>query len=233
MARGRPRRNWLSFAEARVLVRDESIAHRAEYLRWHDRNKPKQIPKYPRTTYKSEWVSWNDWLGNNNVFDKNIRQIRPFVEAVAYAHSLQLTTMKTWSTHIREHGIPNDVPSHPELYYKQWVSWGHWLGNTVRGRVAAKQIITADAGILYIVAMPGMPGNIMKIGVEAGGVSALKDAQAKQGFRVIKMYKMEEGYDWEATVARYAKRWWEDDQHWVVSNIHELAFDLFSDLVPA
>jgi len=230
----RKRHNWLSFDEARFLVRDESIAHQAEYFRWHVYNRPRQIPKRPDRVYK-EFKGWNDWLGNNNKFKggKRVAQ-RPFVEAVAYAHSLNLAKSSDWPAFIREHGIPNDVPSHPELYYKQWVSWGHWLGNTVTGRIAGQQtVIASQVGILYIVAMPGMPSNIMKIGVEAGGVSALRDAQAKQGFRVIKMYKMEEGYDWEATVARYATRWWEDDQHWVVSNIHELAFDLFSDLVPA
>jgi len=225
--------NWLSFDEARQLIQDECISHHAEYLRWHEYNRPRQIPKRPERVYK-EFKGWNDFLGNDNKFKggKRIAQ-RPFVEAVAYAHSLHLKKSSDWPSYIREHGIPNDVPSHPELYYKQWVSWPHWLGNTVSGRVAAKQIITTDAGILYLVGMPGLPGNIMKIGVEAGGVSALRDAQAKQGFRVIKMYKMEEGYDWEATVARYATRWWDDDSQWVVSNIHELAFDLFSDLVPA
>jgi hypothetical protein len=225
------RRNWLSFTEARLLIQDECIESVADYTRWHVWHKPKQIPKYPNNVYTSEWVSWNDWLGNENVFDKKKRPIRPFVEAIAWVHKLKLKSQQQWSMHIREQGIPNDIPSHPELYYDQWVSWPHWIGNTLSKRVAVAQETIEQCGLLYIVHMPGRPANIFKIGIESGGVSAMRDAQEKMQFRVIKLFKMEVGYDWKALVDHYAKPWWEDDAEYVVSNVNELMFELGSDLL--
>ena len=232
MAQGRPKRNWLSFEDARWLVRDENISHMAEYLRWHDRNKPAQIPKRPERVYK-EFKGWNDWLGNDNKFKGGKRvPCRPFLEAVAWVHKLQLKSTQSWHQHIREHGIPEDIPSHPELYYKkEWVSWPHWLGNTLSTRVAATQEIVQEAGLLYIVHLPGRPANVFKIGVELGGASALRDAQKRVNFRVIKLFKMEPGYDWRSSVLQHAKPWWEDDSEYLVDNVNQLIFDLSSDLL--
>jgi hypothetical protein len=225
------RRNWLTFEEARMLARDECIAHRAEYFKWHDWNKPKQIPKYPQVTYKDQWVSWNDWLGNNNTFKGVKKKCRPFTEAVAWVHKLKLKSSAQWIVHVREHGIPDDIPSHPELYYDQWVSWPHWIGNTLSKRVAVAQKTIEECGLLYIVHMPQRPANIFRIGIESGGLSAIRDTQAKMGFRVIKLFKMEVGYDWKALVDQYAKPWWENDAEYVVSNVNELMFELGSDLL--
>jgi len=233
MSKGRKRKktNWLTFTEARMLVQDECIAHQAEYFKWHDWNKPKQIPKRPNRVYK-EFAGWNDFLGNNNEFKggKKVR-CRPFTEAVAWTHKLKLNSSTQWPQYIREHGLPDDVPSHPELYYDEWVSWPHWLGNTLSKRVAVAQEAIKECGLLYIVHVPGNPNNVFKIGIESGGASALQDAQKKASFRVIRLFKMEAGYDWKAIVSRYAKPWWEDDTQYVVSNVNELAFELSSDLL--
>lgn len=221
---------WLSFTEARALIHDECISSIVEYLRWHEWNKPRQIPKYPCNVYK-EWVSWNDFLNNDNVFDKKRRKIRPMLEAIAWVHSLRLKSAQAWVAYVREEGIPNDIPSHPELYYDTWVSWSHWLGNTLSTRVATAQQIVQEVGILYIVHVPGRPTNVFKIGVEAGGASALREAQLKIGFRVVRMFKMEVGYDWRSMVLQHAKPWWEDESEYVAVNVHQLIFDLGSDLL--
>ena len=234
MAQGRPRRNLLSFADARQFVRDECISHRAEYFRWYDYNRPAQIPKYPRTAYKDEWKGWNDWLGNNNTFKGVKRNFRPFSEAVAFVHKLHLKSAQAWFQYIREHGIPDDIPSRPELVYRKrgdWVSWPHWLGNTLSTRVAGVQEIVKQAGLLYIVHIPGRPANVFKIGVELGGASAIRDAQAKVGFTVIKLFKMEPQYDWKALVLQHAKPWWENDAEFLVDNVNALMFDLGNDLL--
>jgi len=100
-------------------------------------------------------------------------------------------------------------------------------------RLARKQEQAEDAGVLYVVAMRGRPANIFRVGVELGGVSAIRDAQQKQGFRVIKIFKLEAGYDWKSVLMTHAQPWWENDAEYVVNNINELLFDLASDLLPA
>lgn len=239
--RGRPRkkrkpgpkpRNWLSFEEARGFVQDECIPHRDAYFKWHDWNKPKQIPKYPYFTYRdSGWKGWNDWLGNNNVFKSGARKYcRPFFEAVAWVHKLGLRSQQQWFDYIRENGIPDDIPSRPEVYYNQWISWPHWLGNTVSARVSATQEIAKESGVLYIIQYQGRPANVFGIGVESGGVSALKDKMKEKPFRVIKLFKYEQGVDWKAIVAQFAKPWWENSAEFVVTNINELIFEIGGEL---
>ena len=71
--------NWLTFEEARDIVRDESLCSVVQYKQWWDRNVPRQIPKYPYNVWKTKWAGWNDFLGNDNVFDYGKRQYRPYL----------------------------------------------------------------------------------------------------------------------------------------------------------
>ena len=217
------KKNWLSFEEARALVQDESIGSEGQYKKWWDYNRPAQIPKYPYNVWKTKWKGWNDYLGNANVFDGTKKVYRPYGEAVQFVHSLKLRTQRMWFDYIRENGLPSDIPSRPEMVYPTWVSWYHWLGNTAAARVAVQQEVAENAGILYVVHLHGRPANVYRIGI----ASELKSLSGLGcGYDMVKAFKMEEGYDWEAVVSLYANKWWEDEKEWVCGNIHELLFDI-------
>lgn len=218
------KKKWLTFEEARALVQDESIGSELQYKKWWDYNRPAQIPKYPYNVWKREWKGWNDYLGNSNVFDGTKKVYIPYGEAVQFVHSLKLRTQRMWFEYIREQGpLPPGIPSRPEMVYPQWVSWYHWLGNTAAARVAVQQEIEDNPGILYVIHLHGRPGNVYRIGI-ASDVKALDGL--KTGFDVVKLFKNERDYDWEAVVSQYAKRWWEDEKEWICPNIHELLFDI-------
>lgn len=224
-------KNWLTFEEARDVVRDECLVSVVQYKRWWDRNRPVQIPKYPYNVWKTEWQGWNDFLGNDNVFDYGKRQWRPYLEAVDYVHKLKVPGQRAWFDYVRDEGIPEDIPAHPELVYtKTWISWNQWLGNKARARVEHQKAALADAGILYIIHIPGRPANIFRIGVTLGKTelgSYVKEKRAS----IIKLFKMEPGYDWAAGIAPWASPWWEGDQEYVVANVNEMIFELGSDLL--
>jgi len=222
--------NWLTFDEAREFVRDESLGSVKQYKEWWDWNRPRQIPKYPYNVWKREWLGWNDFLGNNNVFDATKRSYRPYLEGVAYAHGLHLKSQRHWFEHCKDVGIPTDVPAHPELIYDTWVSWNHWLGNKAAARIEEQKKAIADAGYLYIVHLKGRPSNVFRIGVILGKAE-LGSYIEREGGTVIKLFKMEPGYDWAARIAPWAASWWEDDAFYVVSNINEMVFEVGSDLL--
>jgi hypothetical protein len=64
-------RDWLdvpakrrSFADARTFARSLCLQSMREWLDYCDSGrKPEDIPRYPFSTYRKDWVSWPDWLG--------------------------------------------------------------------------------------------------------------------------------------------------------------------------
>ena len=58
--------------------------------------KPIDIPQDPYKVYRDEgWVSWGDWLGTGAIATKD-RVSRPFEEARAFVHKLQLKGETEW-----------------------------------------------------------------------------------------------------------------------------------------
>ncbi len=53
---------------------------------------------------------------------------RTFYDAKTFVHSLNLKSQKEWKEYCNTGKIPNDIPKHPEEYYKGWRSWEDWLG---------------------------------------------------------------------------------------------------------
>tara|TARA_Y100000385_G_scaffold236776_1_gene251025 strand:- start:33 stop:620 length:588 start_codon:yes stop_codon:yes gene_type:complete len=58
---------FYSFQKSREIVRKLKFKNVNE---WRDKCKSldKKIPRVPTGTYKNEWISWNDFLGTNNVY---------------------------------------------------------------------------------------------------------------------------------------------------------------------
>jgi hypothetical protein len=64
-------KNYMSFKEARKEVQSLKLKSVSEWLNYNKLGKrPINIPLYPRRVYKSEWLSWTDWLGKNKIDNK-------------------------------------------------------------------------------------------------------------------------------------------------------------------
>lgn len=186
--RGRPRNeNFLPWEKAREFIREELIPSRGKYFEWWDRNKPKALPRFPYRVYK-EWTSWNDFLGTNNKFNEKInRSWRPLEEATLWVHKQQIETQTKWMEFCREGNLPEDIPARPDLVYDGWRSWNHWLGNKPIQAVEAKQE-AARVSVFYIIKEQGVPENVFTIGIESGGISALKERWNREQFDVFKLF---------------------------------------------
>ncbi len=116
---------FLDFYSARLYAISLNLKSKAEWSK-SIKNKPKNIPSSPHTVYKNEWISWNDWLGNNNKFC-GYKNILKYKDALNISKNLKIKTKKEWEEYIFETNR-NDLPRRPDLYYIEWNSWSEWLG---------------------------------------------------------------------------------------------------------
>lgn len=113
---------WRSFDEARSFTHSQCIDSVKEFRVWASSTKrPSDIPAYPDKVYADVWDGWADWLGFAP---------RAFVDARAFARTLNLDTRDKWIAYVATGGLPRDIPKWPQNVYKDigWNSWEDWLG---------------------------------------------------------------------------------------------------------
>ena len=89
--------------------------------------KPNNIPLNPLSYYKSDWISWEDWLGNSKYLS--------YQESKEFMISLNLKTTLEWKKYSKGELVgyeakPNNIPTSPDRVYENegWINYGDWLG---------------------------------------------------------------------------------------------------------
>ena len=117
------RRDFLSFFEARKIVRKLELKTQTQFQKWaKSENRPANIPANPDRVYATNgWVSTSDWLGTTTL---------PFLEARAFARTLKLKGKKEWVGWKKSGKRPSNIPSNPDQAYRDtgWDSMQDWLG---------------------------------------------------------------------------------------------------------
>jgi len=137
----KPRVRFMSFGQARALVRGLGLRTLTEWLDYHsnflaNKNQAESIPVNPDKHYQ-EWVSLEDWLGESyapyTVSKKKFRL--PFEECRKFARKLGFKGQKEWRLWAATSSRPSEVPASPDAFYKTqgWISWPDWLGYEDRG----------------------------------------------------------------------------------------------------
>ena len=57
-----------------------------------------------------------------------MRKKRSFTEARKFVRSLKLKDNKEWKVYCKSEEMPDDIPSNPNLTYKEFMGLGDWLG---------------------------------------------------------------------------------------------------------
>ena len=135
------RANWRGFEEARAFV------HAFGFKTSHDwevyarsPNRPPDIPVWPAYIYAGKgWRSWRDWLGAGRT--SPIKDVRPFVEARAFARTLKLANRDEWEHFAKSSRRPGDIPTQPWKRYSNegWGGIDDWLGTKRRPRIENKR----------------------------------------------------------------------------------------------
>jgi hypothetical protein len=131
LGRGNKRKeeNLLSFQEAKDYLKNIYIKDKTDY----DRRKingglPRNLPIAPRKTYKTEWVSWDDFLNHTGCVKKFI----PFKRLKKLVKQLELTGLHKYKKAKSEKLLPEDAPWHPDKSYaNEWKGWADFLGKDI------------------------------------------------------------------------------------------------------
>ncbi|MCK5536604.1 MAG: hypothetical protein KAI79_07240, partial [Bacteroidales bacterium] len=89
--------------------------------------KPINIPPNPKQYYKTDWIDWEDFLGNNKYLS--------YEESKKFMYSLELKTTLEWKKYSKGElegytKRPNNIPTAPDYVYKDkgWIDFSDWLG---------------------------------------------------------------------------------------------------------
>lgn len=234
-------RKNLEFEDARSFVRTQSIGSMREYYEWHEHNKPKMLPKYPHRAYAQEWVSWNDFLGNDNapVNDPSQRndrtkgyknRYRTYDEATIFVHRLQLRTMSEWNEWCQLGNCPDDIPKRPDIVYDMWMGWQAWLGTDIKAAANTMTTVRTSTAVFCVMQStePGTPVNVFQFVQEPGGMSAIADRVKRGGVRLVRAFK----YDNNANGAikevldHLSTPWYGVSNMRVCPNIHSIIWEI-------
>lgn len=124
----RLRFNFLPYDEARKWVLENLVTQGVNsQLKWRKTEKPKNIPTNPDKIYKdSGWNGWGSFLGTGN---GEIKKLKSFEDAQAFAKELKITSKVDWFRSHKEGIIPKDIPKYPNYTYKnnEWCGWRRFL----------------------------------------------------------------------------------------------------------
>ncbi len=221
---GTNRSSYLPYYQAKYFARTLRLTSRVKWLEWYRENKPPLIPCMPERVYK-EWESWGEFLGSGNIPTKE-KVFRSYEESLKYVHQLKLSSNDEWRKWSGSGIRPDDIPSCPDQVYKdKWNGWNEFLGNKLVNRIDGQQLNTR---VLFIIQEQGVPSNVFTIGVESNGKSVVLEHQRKKGFRLIKIYKFdpEIKHRVDFVMSKFASPWYGSNIQFLVSNIHELLFEL-------
>ena len=126
---------FMSYAEAQKLIQTEGIKSGAQFKQWCKEKRPRNCPSNPEKAYKSEWKGWGEFLGTDNVHNKEFMSYDEAQEIMQKEGIKSRTQFKQWCNEKR----PNNFPWSLENAYKnKWKSWGEFLGT---GTIAPYNIV--------------------------------------------------------------------------------------------
>ena len=125
---------YRDFQKAREFILSQKIVGSKGWFDYcKSGKKPPDIPAKPDAVYKKEWKGYKDWLGHDARKTK-YEKFKSFEDAREYVRSLKLKNTFEWFEYKSSEKKPDDVPSSPELMYKEkWKGVGDWIGT---GRIA-------------------------------------------------------------------------------------------------
>jgi hypothetical protein len=124
------KKEYISFKECKIILHPLGLKTKEEFLKWRKNNKYLNIPSDPTKKYNSEWVSWGDFLNNEN---KTVRgksnKFLSYSEAFIWVKENlpHITSEAKWRGATKT--LPTNIPKRPDYTYRNygWTSWGDFL----------------------------------------------------------------------------------------------------------
>ena len=146
-------REFLPFKKALLYAHSLKLKSSKEWLVWCKcKMRPANIPATPEKFYKRDgWQGYGHWLGTGNIGVSKDQTFLPFKEALLYARSLRLKSLKEWQAWCKCKKRPANIPAAPEQFYKRngWQGYGHWLGTGNVGVCKNHEFLPFKKALLY------------------------------------------------------------------------------------
>jgi hypothetical protein len=122
-------RNFLSFEEARAIIRDLGLQSVKDFKVLKDK-RPLGVPFEPNLSYKNNgWVSWGDFLGTNKVQSKKAVFVS-YEDCKKWMIENGVASGEDWL--VKRKGKPSYIPANPHSIYKsEWPGWKKFLKKNV------------------------------------------------------------------------------------------------------
>jgi superfamily II DNA or RNA helicase len=119
---------FLPFQEAREFVHKLGLQNGKQWLDYcKSGSKPSYIPSNPDKSYKKMgWINISDWLNAKNRSPH--REFLTFEELKSYVKKLNIKSTSEWKEFCSSEQHNSKIPKAPDQYYKEWTSWGDFLG---------------------------------------------------------------------------------------------------------
>lgn len=119
------KKTFVTYNEARAFAKSNNIQSSTE---WRKCVKNDIYPQYPENVYKTEWVSWGEFLGNGKVAD-NYKVYMPYDEAKSYLENFKIKSgaeYHKWWTLNKPYNLPRNA-NKTYMRIGGWVSWDDFL----------------------------------------------------------------------------------------------------------
>ena len=125
------------FEEARDYVWSLGIKSQDEWQKYSKSGeRPFDIPANPKSVYGDEFKNFYDWLGTMKGFDGYMS----YNELIEYIKPLNIKSSSEWNDYWKTNKKPDNIPICPQNTYKEWTSWGKFLGTGIVAGIKMKDI---------------------------------------------------------------------------------------------
>ena len=148
--------DFLSFDSAKIIVQKLGLKNQVAWQNWikSEENKKHKIPTNPDVFYKDRgWVSYADWLGNNNyIFFKNIKYVS-YGECKEFISKNfpEVSNRNKWNL-LNKELLPLEIHKRPDSVYKGigWVNWESFLNSPLSPRSKSILLLSFEDAKDYV-----------------------------------------------------------------------------------
>ena len=116
------------YEEAKKIIHKYKFNKAEEFIKFIKKHPELNIPVAADKSYQrsKEWVSWADFLGNDNV-SSHLRKYVSYKNAKKFAKKKKIYTIVEW--HKQKNNFPKNIPRNPFIVYKNkgWINWVDFL----------------------------------------------------------------------------------------------------------
>jgi hypothetical protein len=121
----------VSFDVAKKIIKKLNFTKKIEYDIWYQENKKLNLPSHPKIFYKNEWISWQDFFGNNLPKIINYHKREKNNNFLTYNETKKWVKLNLPNVRIESdwrkitNNLPYYIPKRPDNRYKNngWCGW--------------------------------------------------------------------------------------------------------------